>query len=232
LVTRLYGGCFALLSSVVTTESQSTLMALYAKTAILTPHLHNAAIVNALGLKAIRALRGEPTCYVAQSVTCFFSSSTQPNVAGDARSFEKHGHLSGMPPFDLEVTAWAPLLCLSNIDLKNGLMNGTKVLCLETAPDAILVRILSEHFFGREVWVFRHDVSKKHNGVTISMRQFPFQLAFSMSIHKSQGQTLTSVGVWLPKPVFCHGQLYVAVGRVTTWAGLFVLDEKTGTYSV
>jgi ATP-dependent DNA helicase PIF1 len=44
-----------------------------------------------------------------------------------------------------------------------------------------------------------------------------------MTINKSQGQSLDSVGLYLPKPVFSHGQLYVALSRVKTKNGLKIL---------
>jgi ATP-dependent exoDNAse (exonuclease V) alpha subunit len=47
-----------------------------------------------------------------------------------------------------------------------------------------------------------------------------------MVINKSQGQTLTRVGLYLKKPVFTHGQLYVAISRATSRRRLRILIEN------
>jgi hypothetical protein len=44
-----------------------------------------------------------------------------------------------------------------------------------------------------------------------------------MMINKSQGQSLRYVGLYLPKHVFFHGQLYVTLSRVMNKNGLKVL---------
>ena len=44
-------------------------------------------------------------------------------------------------------------------------------------------------------------------------RQFPIRLAFAITINKSKAQTHSRVGLYLPRPCFSHGQLYVAFSR-------------------
>lgn len=47
-----------------------------------------------------------------------------------------------------------------------------------------------------------------------------------MTINKSQGQSLNTVGMDLRQPVFCHGQLYVALSCVTDLSKMTVLLPK------
>ena len=48
----------------------------------------------------------------------------------------------------------------------------------------------------------------------LKCRQFPVRLAFSITINKTQSQSVKRVGIDLRVPVFSHGQLYVALSRV------------------
>ena len=59
-------------------------------------------------------------------------------------------------------------------------------------------------------------------------KQMPLQICYAMTINKSQGQSLKTVGLFLPKPVFTHGQFYVAISRVTSPSGLkiFIDDDR------
>ena len=48
-------------------------------------------------------------------------------------------------------------------------------------------------------------------------------------MNRSEGQTFKNVGIYLPQPVFAHGQLYVAFSRGTDPNNIFVTIKSTTT---
>lgn len=71
---------------------------------------------------------------------------------------------------------------------------------------------------GKRVYISRMNLIPWDANVTITFqrRQSSLCLCFAMTITKSQGQTLSNVGLYLSRHVFTHSQLYAVVSRVKT----------------
>ena len=61
---------------------------------------------------------------------------------------------------------------------------------------------------------------------SIQRIQFTIRSAFAMTINKSQGAKLKKVGIYLNSPVFSHGQLYVAMSRVSALEDIIVATDS------
>ena len=70
--------------------------------------------------------------------------------------------------------------------------------------------------------MFRHcfDGEKIELEVVGSFKQFPFKLAWAITIHKSQGKTFNNVIIDIGSGTFATGQMYVALSRCTSLKGI------------
>ena len=75
--------------------------------------------------------------------------------------------------------------------------------------------------------------SRKHSSPQIERTQFPLCLAWACTIHKVQGLTLDKLVISIElhrQKSFNPGQIYVALNRVTSIKGLFILGNFDKKY--
>lgn len=132
----------------------------------------------------------------------------------------------GVPAHDLKLKIGCVCMIIRNLSFNDGLVNGTKVIVTAAAPRMITVQksgSTTEFLIPRIT--FKGPIYPS-SPFEMSRRQFPLQLCYAMTIHKSQGQTISRVGVDLRSDMFSHGQLYVALGRVTAKSNIKILVHK------
>jgi hypothetical protein len=133
--------------------------------------------------------------------------------------------LPGFPLATLKLKVGFPLILLRNLNLKHGLSNGTCLLVRGVSDNVLWCRILTGSCVGTDVLIPKIKLVHKADhvySVSFSWYQFPVSVAFSLKINKAQGQLLLRVLVYLPQPVFGHGQLYVTLSRAKNIPGLLI----------
>ena len=124
-------------------------------------------------------------------------------------------NVNGLPLHKLELKDGALVMLLRNLDVEAGLWNGTTLKVLNISSKVLKVQITNGSHTGDIALIPRINLTPTDTNFPfkISRRQFPVRLCFAMTINKAQGQSINNLGIYLPSPVFGHGQLYVALSR-------------------
>jgi len=129
----------------------------------------------------------------------------------------------GVPDHVLRLKVGSVCLIMRNLNIAGGLVNGTKVIVTAITNRLITVRLpQNTQPIGIPRITFRFAIVEG-SPLRVRRRQFPLMLAYAMTGHKSQGQTIDFVGVDLRTDVFTHGQLYVMLSRVRRPEDIVVL---------
>ena len=131
---------------------------------------------------------------------------------------------SGMPPHRLRLKTGAVVMLLRNLGVERGLCNGTRLVVRHLGEAVINAEVITGAAAGERVLLPRMTLQPSDTGLPFKFRrrQFPVRLGYALTINKAQGQTFDMVGLSLRRPVFAHGQLYVALSRVRRQAALRV----------
>ncbi|XP_031101909.1 uncharacterized protein LOC116005811 [Ipomoea triloba] len=159
-------------------------------------------------------------------------ANTNANILAEVHTTEFLNSLrcSAVPNHSISLKVGSPIMLLRNIDHSIGLCNGTRLIVSKLGNHVIEAKILCGTHYGKNVLISQLALTPSDPRLPFKFqkKQFPVMLSYAMTIN--QRQTLSQVGLLLKKPVFNHGQLYVAVSCVSNPDGLKILisDESKG----
>ena len=117
----------------------------------------------------------------------------------------------------LKLKVGAIVMCLVNLDIDQGIVNGSQGRVKEFHLGLPIVEFTNGCVFKMPCY-FWQSISLP----CISIGQIPLVLSWATTIHKSQGMTLSRANMDLGNQIFECGQIYVALSRVKNLQGLYL----------
>ncbi|KAL0859198.1 hypothetical protein ABMA27_011016 [Loxostege sticticalis] len=148
---------------------------------------------------------------------------------------------SRLPPHKMELKVGCTVILLRNLNPHKP-CNGTHTFAGKITKKRLLVKSLKTFIIectiltgcgtGEDVLIPRIPLIPSDLPFQCKRLQFPVKISFAMTINKSQGQTFNVAGLDLSVECFSHGQLYVALSRVTSKQNMFVMSNDKKAVNV
>jgi hypothetical protein len=179
--------------------------------------------VNTVNADMLANMPGEAKSY--KSANCIPQRAESDYAGTVTTEYLNALEFPGIPLHDTQLKVGAPVMLMRNLDPSNGLCNQTRMLIVKMGRRVLETKIITGDKRGQVVLIPRIalDYDDKEPPFTLRRLRFPVKLAFALTINKSQGQSLESVGIDLSADVFGHGQLYVALSRATNFCNISIL---------
>ena len=124
----------------------------------------------------------------------------------------------------LSLKKGAVVMSTVNLDMENGICNGSTgiVIDFQTRLGSIPNPVVKFSNGIQKVMEIQYWQSEEYPSIAVG--NFPLRLAWAMTIHKSQGATLSLAEIDIGESIFEKGQSYVALSRVQSLHGLYLSD--------
>lgn len=150
------------------------------------------------------------------------------NLTQQEKAYELN-NLKSSIPVDEEIClkVGVPVMILVNLDLENGISNGTQGIVISMRNNCPVVRLMngSEKLITPYMW-------QSSDYPTLVIWQLPLTLSYASSVHKQQGSTIDIARMTLGFSIFEDSQIYVALSRLTSLDGLYLTSFHPQKISV
>lgn len=150
------------------------------------------------------------------------------NLTQQEKNFELI-NLKNSIPVDEEISlkVGVPVMILVNLDLENGISNGTQGIVVSMRNNFPVVKLMN----GSEKVILPYTWQNP-DYPNIVITQLPLTLSFASSVHKQQGSTIDIARMTLGFSIFEDSQIYVALSRLTSLDGLYLTSFHPQKISV
>ena len=114
-----------------------------------------------------------------------------------------------------------------NIDIANGLINGTRGYIKKLFEDFVIIKDVNDNV--HTIHYFKDiDINDKKSFIS----HIPIRTSYALSIHKSQGMTIDAVELDLGNNIFAYGQTYTALSRAKNLNSIKIINIDKSSFNI